>query len=1147
VRKRRIVGIFLAVLAIVGALLALDVYLFLRPAQVEALIRTLLAEAFARPFRLREVSVSLVHGVKIRGLEVMGAGDEPDLRVEEASVAVDWRRLALREVRVVHPEIRILCDREGRFSVTTLFRKELFEPSKTAVELPTLGILIEGARVHFRDESQPPVLHEMDLADINMDIALDRERGVDLHGSIGLPFAKSFTFAASATPQDGIFDVVLEGQKIRVGQDLRPYIPPSPRKVFDMLRPEGVGDVEMHVSNRGRPKVEFWGEVKAHEGSVCAQPFPYRAYNSSGTIRIENNHIMLRGVQGGQKGGTYGCDGDVYAMPKGVDDRIDLRIWAKNMPLDDDLANAMPPNVGAIYRRFSPSGRGDATIHVFGNAKPPGVPDDMHWDIVGELRDGMARFDALPVPVHALGGRFEVHDTRFVMDRLTGTALEGRLDVAGYASPEQVDVHVDGAALQASPALREHLPESAHAPFDAVSPEGPVNLDLAVRGEQDASGGMEPTFAARITPAPGLTLRWDELPLQLEARGGEVVITPEGGDIRAFTAGRGPLTVTVSGAVGADDRGRPVALDIDAVGLALDDPLRRALRGSAREWVDRAGLEAGRVPRMHVAARKPAFEAAVDVSGSADFDGLRVRPPRFPYLVEDVHGALAFSRRGVDVTRLEGRAGDATVAAGGLVSFVPGRPSTAGAMIRGLAIDRALRDALEAAGVRIFSQVDLAGTADVAVVLEGSGDAIAPVAEARLRDASLLLAAFPFRLTRVEADLSYAAGRLALDRLEGLMGDARVEAHGDVAPLGSPPGGPPPVGRVAVTARDLPLDRRLRDALPAALRSAYAGADLDGKATIRANLVLDPRLAPERFLYNGEAVLDGLRCDVGVILKDVRGRVAFEGETPLAAPERTRLAGGLALERVVWQNQAVTEVTGRWRVGGGLADFGELHGRLLGGLVRGEAYAFYEPPLLYGAGFRLLGGRVERWAAERYSGKKKASGRVDALLTVAGEAAAGPGGKGTLHGDGQLSIRHADLWELPAVARLLNVLSFEAPQKAVFDDAEFAMRLDGSRTIIDRAEMSSSAISFVGRGTMAEGKLDVHLTHELGRPWIASLPVVGPLWDWLKGNLVEIEVTGPLDDPDIQVIPVRAVTDPMRWLFGDRGEDGPRTKKRLEE
>lgn len=1140
-RKRRILAVLLAVGGLFGTLLALDVYLLLRSAQVEALVRSQLAKAFDRPFRLREVHVSLIHGVRIRGLEVLGAEDEPELRVEEASVSVDWRRLALREIHVLHPEIRVVCRKDGTFSTATLFRPEIFERREPAPELPSLAIRIEGARLHFSDRSHlPQAPHELPLSNINVDIAVDAERGIEAHGSIALPFAKSFTFAASATPQEGVFDLMLEGQKIRVGPELRPLVPPAPRKIFDLLRPEGVGDIEMHVSNRGRPKIAFWGEVKAHEGSVSPLPFPYRTYNSSGTVRIDNNHIMLRGVHGGQKGGTYGCDGDIYAMPAGEDDRIDLRIWEKNMPVDDDLIAAVPKEVGAIIRRFSPSGRGDATIHVYGNSKPPGVPDDMHWDIAADYREGAARFDLVPIPVHGLAGRVEVHDTRFVMQKLTGTAAEGRVEITGYASQEQVDVKLHGTGIMASPALREHLPESGRAPFDAVSPEGPLEVTVAVRGERDAKGEMEPTFEARLSPLPGLSVHWDEFPLPLEAREGEVVITPDGGRIARFVAGRGPLTVTVTGEVGSTDRGLPVALDIDVADIALDDAVRRALRGAGKDLVEKAGLEAGRVLAARVEARKAAFQSAVVISGTAELAAIRARPPKLPYLIEDVRASVAFTKDSVEVRELAGRAGAGTIAGGGVISLVSTAGSTAGATVRGIVVDRALREALEAAGLAIFDRVDVAeGRVDVAVALRGGGVAIAPAVELRLHEAAMTLSLFPFPLARVEADFAYADGRVGLDWLTGLLGEALVEAHGEVAPLGPVARGRPPVAKLFVRVKNLALDKRVRDALPEALRRVYASADLAGRATIETNVLYDGRVAGAPILFNGQAALSGVRADMGIILKDVKGRVPFVGATPRDAPERTTIAGGLALDEAHWQSQVATDVSGFFRVGGGLFELREMRGRFLGGLLRGGLYAFYDSPLLYGGEFRLIAGRVEQWSA-------KASGRADARLAIAG-AVAEPGRKEKFRGEGRLSIGHADLWKLPTVASLLAVLSFEAPRDAVFDDAEFDMRLDGNRMIIDRAEMSSPAISFLGRGEMVDGKLNVHLTHELGRPWLGELPVIGDLWSFLKGNIVEVEVGGTLDEPEIKVIPVKAVTDPMRWLFGGHGEDAPHSKKRMEE
>jgi hypothetical protein len=1140
VRKRRIIAFCLGVAALAAGFFGIDLYLFLRPAQVEARVRAALERVIARPFRFRDVTLSLMHGARIRGLEVVGAGDEPDLRVDEASVSIDWRRLALREVKILHPEIRLARDAAGRLSLERLLRPEFFERAEPMGDLPSLAIRIEGARFRYHDDAFEEGAWDLDLSDLNLELSLDPEDGIEAHGSIALPFAKSFTFAAHVYPREGAVEGAIDARKVQVTPAIRPLVAPPARKIVDLLDPRGIADLELHLSNRGRQRLEYWGEVKAHQGAVRTRPFPYYA-EGTGTIRIETQHVMLRGIHGAKGDGTYGCDGDIYFFPKGIDDRVDLRIWAKNMAVDHDLEAALPPEVREIFRRFSPTGKGDAEVHIYGFTKPPAVPDDIHWDVTAAWREGTACFADLPVPVENMAGRIEVHDTHFVMDRVTGTAARGTLEVAGLASPDLVDVRIAARGIEASPALREALPPGGKVPFDAVSPAGPLDVAIGVKGERDAATGrLDPRFVARLTPRPGLTVRWREMPLPLEARGGDVTISEDGGVIAGFTAGRGAFSVTVDGSIGAEDRGTPIALDIAASGLEVDPALRDALRGWARELVEEAGLEAGRVAEAWVSVRKPPGEGAkLAVSGRCAFDGVRLRPLRLPYPLEGLKGRAHFDPSSVTLESLAGSAGGAPLLGSGVVSLDPAAPSTAGLTIEGVPIDAALRRAIEQAGLRVFDQLSLdGGRLDLAVALRGGGATLAPAAEVRVRGATALLRRFPYPVTRIEAEASYADGRARLDRLQGLLGPAPIEVRGELGPLDAADPAQL-VGRASIFVADLPLDRRLREALPPPLRRVATESDLAGRATVQASLLVAPHAPRPSIIYAAEVALEGVRADFGLLLKEISGTVFVEGETPIAAPDLTRLRGALEIASASWKQQAITHLAAGYTLGDGLFELREARGRMLGGLLRANVYAYYDDPALFGGEVHLVGGRLERWIPRKYSG------RLDAAVAFSGEAG-GAGGAGRLRGQGNLSIGRANLWELPAIARILNVLSFEPPTRAVFDDGEFALRLDGKKIIIDRAVLSSPALSFMGRGQIVDGEVDMRLTHELGRPFVARIPLLGALWEFFKENLIEIEVRGPLDDPKIRPIPVKAVTNPIRWIFGG-GEEAPRSKKRMEE
>jgi hypothetical protein len=119
---RRLLKAFACMAAVLLGLLAVDVYLLLSPEQVEVRLRQFLRRILTTPFELREISVSLRSGLRVRGFIVYGPEGERAVAVDEATVTIDWRRLSIGEVRIYWPEldIRSTEDPHGAWLVTVL-------------------------------------------------------------------------------------------------------------------------------------------------------------------------------------------------------------------------------------------------------------------------------------------------------------------------------------------------------------------------------------------------------------------------------------------------------------------------------------------------------------------------------------------------------------------------------------------------------------------------------------------------------------------------------------------------------------------------------------------------------------------------------------------------------------------------------------------------------------------------------------------------------------------------------------------------------------------------------------------------------------------------------------------------------------------
>jgi hypothetical protein len=145
------------------------------------------------------------------------------------------------------------------------------------------------------------------------------------------------------------------------------------------------------------------------------------------------------------------------------------------------------------------------------------------------------------------------------------------------------------------------------------------------------------------------------------------------------------------------------------------------------------------------------------------------------------------------------------------------------------------------------------------------------------------------------------------------------------------------------------------------------------------------------------------------------------------------------------------------------------------------------------------------------------TGKVFGLVHVGGNSQ----GKHTWRGEGKISLREADLYELPAMIQLLKLLSVQRPDRTAFTNSNIDFRVEGDDLVFERIDFSGDAISLKGKGRMnGQRVLDVKFYPLVGREE-RQLAIFRPLLGQTGQEFMLIEVTGTLDQPEInrQVFP----------------------------
>lgn len=155
--------------------------------------------------------------------------------------------------------------------------------------------------------------------------------------------------------------------------------------------------------------------------------------------------------------------------------------------------------------------------------------------------------------------------------------------------------------------------------------------------------------------------------------------------------------------------------------------------------------------------------------------------------------------------------------------------------------------------------------------------------------------------------------------------------------------------------------------------------------------------------------------------------------------------------------------------------------------------------------------------------------------TVTAFADLGTTEDGDLGGAGWLEGRDVAAWEQPVAEAVADRIGLEPTREDAFDEVRAEVLLDRGHLWFERLVALGEPINLFGNGSLSldDGELAIGFVPRFRAERIDEMPLDGDdvhdvVLDVLKGSLVEVRVTGPLDDVDAFVQPLPLVTEPLR-------------------
>lgn len=831
------------------------------------------------------------------------------------------------------------------------------------------------------------------------------------------------------------------------------------------------------------------------------------------------------------------------------------------LEMSQSMLNALPGDI-APYASGLASLRARAHFE-FRVGHEPDDAEPLRWVVHGHVSEGRLDDPQLPLSLSDLEADVYVDNGQLRIENVTArsgpTVLELTCHCQDFltATP-RVHLVTLLRQVQLDEQLYRALPAAWREEWDKFSPAGVVDAAVEL---QLRDGRLIPHVTVNCRD---VSFAYAVFPLRLRQGTGVLQLAGNRLEVKDFSAVAGNQKVHFSGAfenLGPQATG---ALELWSAGpVALEHELIAAMTPAGQALVNSLHPVGGlTLTRGRIEKDQPGAEPRS--RWELELNDCSIRYDRFPYDIHRISGQVVLDNGRWDFIGLQGQHGSNQLVCHG--SWIPETPDIPEAVLtlqfdcRDVPLNDALRGAvgqLSPPTQRFWDSLRPRGTIDrlqVAVAYGARSRQLDLTVGAEKRSAegnvesrsiSLYPSWLPLRLEDCTGNVQFSRGAFQLDNVSARCGASRVELTG--------------AGRVhpdlqwevslsRLNADAMRVDHELIDALPVTLRPALRQLKYRGVLSLNGNGWLRGR-AEQAQQAGWDVLLDieNGALDNAMKLEHIHGGIRLTGTKDT---QGFQSHGVMEIDSLLTRGLQVTQIEGPlWMdsqqlllgSGASRARRGavprQITARAMGGQLAVDAHIAFDDPLRFGADISLDDASVGDFVRTLHAERHDIAGKVYGILRLQGTQA----GLHTLQGSGQLRLRQADIYQLPVMMSLLNVLSLRPPDTTAFTSGDVDFRLQGEQMFLDRVEFMGDAITLKGNGWMDLNrriKLDCYAL--VGREEL-QLPVIRTLLAEASKSILLIQIVGDVNSPQVIRKPLPELDDTLQRLFP---EAAPRAARR---
>lgn len=823
---------------------------------------------------------------------------------------------------------------------------------------------------------------------------------------------------------------------------------------------------------------------------------------------------------------------------------IDLELRGTKIPAPDEIFRqeligdpSVPKGLRNFLKDYSPAGAFDIDFRF---ARQPGESRQMTLAGTIKPQGASGRYRLFPYTVHDLHGQVRFEDKHVYLEDLRGRhgsaviATNGTIDRTVFPAAATLDFL--GTSVSLDEDLFKALAPRYQSIWQQFNPQGSARISVHLERVQDDEGNATPQWKSRIVAdLVDSELMFHAFPYPLTQVTGRLEIEGSRFKFDKLTGHHGKAIVQLDGhAIFHPNQTPEVELRVEAKSIPLDEALEKALPPEARTAFTKF-RPSGFVNLSGTVSLHPDNPGVV-YDLHANLYDTSVKYEYFPYALNDIQGSISIRPEGLSVIEITGKHGQARITATGSVhrlndGFVTDLHFEADA----LALEPNLYQALPRSMQKVWDSLDPTGSIRVSTSMhhESRGGQVSQRHRAELfaEGCKIRFKGFPLPLSNVSAHVLMNDRQIEILTLGGKSGDGTIEIKGNIDI--SEPG---KRGTLTVTAEEMAFSDDLLAAMPDGLRSVLSPMRPSG----RFDLCLDPLIfdtdaeGKTHWDFAGELSMDNVHAKIGVDVKKANGEMRATGE--ISRDGRVRMAAEASLRQA--------EVAG-WLFDNAYVDIeldpisrtmtlDNLSSGVYGGELIGMAkVVFRDNHADYQASFNVRDLQLSQYldlhaslngASEEK--KQTSQGSVNGNLVLRGRT----GSHGFREGTGEVFVRDAQVWKLPLVMAIFQVLNL-TPDENVFHDGWLNYYVSGDTLTFQKIDLQGKAISFVGAGKMSLKTRQLDVTLLAGSPVRIRVPFLTDILEGASREIMEVRLTGTLDKPKITPQPLKSLTRVLKTLF----------------